>query len=211
MPEPRTPRHHVRRRLVIAAPDTSGPGTSGPDTSAIEDLRFIRATMENAASFTAVPGWGQVAIGVTALITWVVARPLTGNRWLTAWLIEAGLAIAIGFAAMAVKARRSSVAMFAGPGRRFVLSFAPPLLVGAILTVALVQAGRFDLLPGIWLLLYGTGVVSGGAFSVRIVPAMGCGFMGVGAVALFMPLAAGSALLATGFGLLHIFFGTLIA
>src|SRR5207248_4167941 len=123
----------------------------------------------------------------------------------------AGLAIGIGFAAMALKARRSGVPMFAGPGRRFVLSFAPPLLVGGILTAALARAGRYEMLPGLWLLLYGTGVVSGGAFSVRAVPLMGMAFMALGTFALVAPPAWRDVLLAGGFGGLHIVFGILIA
>src|SRR3954466_13656053 len=144
------PSHRIRRRVASLTP------REAHSDSAFDDLRYIRQTMESAASFTAVPGWGQLAIGATALLAYAVAHRLTAQSqsWLSIWLGEAALAVALGFLAMAYKARRSGVAMFAGPGRRFVLSFAPPLLVGAVLTAALARAGRFDLLPGTWLLLY---------------------------------------------------------
>ena len=97
------------------------------------------------------------------------------------------------------------------PGRRFVLSYVPPIAVGALLTVALVRAGLYQALPGTWLLLYGTGVVTGGAFSVRVVPLMGLCFMALGALALLGPAAWGNLLMAIGFGGLHIGVGWIIA
>lgn len=216
------PLHRVRRRI---APQQ-------PSTGALDDLRFIRRTMEDAASFTAVPGWGQVAIGVTALMAFALAQrslaSIPGSvfevgkpipeafqgqawRWVSIWLAEAAAAVAIGFWTMARKSQAAGVPLLSGPGRRFVLSFAPPLAVGVILTGALARGGHFDLLPGVWLLLYGTGVVTGGAFSVRIVPVMGMGFMALGVMALFTPFGWAQWLMALGFGGLHIAFGAAIA
>jgi hypothetical protein len=83
--------------------------------------------------------------------------------------------------------------------------------VGALLTVALYQAGLVRILPGVWLLLYGTGVVTGGAFSVKIVPVMGACFMCAGALALFCPASWGNWFMAAGFGGLQIVFGFIIA
>jgi hypothetical protein len=101
--------------------------------------------------------------------------------------------------------------VFSYSGRRFVLSYVPPLLVGVLLTAVLVRAGLYRALPGTWLLLYGTGVVTGGAYSVRVVPLMGLCFMALGGVALFAPAAWGNLLMAVGFGGLHIVFGIIIA
>ena len=111
------------------------------------------------------------------------------------------LALTLGGWTMAAKARRAGTTVFSYSGRRFVLELVPPLLVGALLTGALVRAGLVRRrCPGTWLLLYGTGVVTGGAYSVRVVPLMGLCFMGLGAVALFGPAAWGNALMAAGFG-----------
>ena len=178
---------------------------------AFDNLRYIRATMERAGSFTAVPGWGQVAIGGTALMASVVAAQQASTlNWLVTWLSEAIVALAIGGWTMVRKARAVNDSLLSGPGRRFGLSFLPPLLVGGLLTVALYFGGAHPLLPAVWLLLYGTGVVTGGAFSVRVVPVMGLCFLALGAVALFTP-ALGDWLLAAGFGGLHIVFGFWIA
>jgi hypothetical protein len=179
---------------------------------AMDDLSFIRRTMERATAFTAVPGWGGVAMGTAALVAAPFAsRSATPSEWLLAWLVASAAALLIGGWAMAVKARRGGTTVFSYSGRRFVLSFLPPLAVGALLTVALARAGLHQALPGTWLLLYGTGIVTGGAFSVRAVPIMGICFMVLGAAALFGPPAWGDPLMAAGFGGLHVAFGLLIA
>jgi len=179
---------------------------------AMDNLKFIRETMERAGSFTAVPGWGGFAMGLTALAASVVAsRQTSREAWLLTWLIEGVFAIALGGLAMKRKADRAQVPLMSAPARKFLLSFAPPLMVGALLTFVLYRAGFTAAIPGTWLLLYGTGVVTGGAFSVRVVPVMGICFMLLGSVALFCPMSWSTALLAAGFGGLHLVFGTIIA
>ncbi|HET8624194.1 MAG TPA: hypothetical protein VFM14_11565 [Gemmatimonadales bacterium] len=179
---------------------------------AINDLSFIRRTMERAAPFTAVPGWGGVAMGLTALVAAAAAhgRPLD-RGWVTIWLGAALLALLIGGWMMVIKAGRAGTSVLSASGRRFVLSYVPPLLVGVLLTLVLVRAGHVEAMAGTWLLLYGTGVVTGGAYSVRVVPLMGLCFMVLGACALFAPASWGNTFMAIGFGGFHLAFGTVIA
>ena len=181
-------------------------------THAMDNLRFIRETMERAGSFTAVPGWGGIAMGASALIAaGVAAYQPSLERWLATWLLEAAFAMVLAVLAIGRKAKAAQGPVLSAPARRFVLSFAPPLIVGGLLTAVLYRAGILAAIPGTWLLLYGTGVVTGGAFSVRVVPVMGLCFMFMGAVALFCPFTWGNALLAAGFGGLHLIFGAIIA
>ena len=192
----------------------SAPRPSAPTlhARAMDNLSFIRSTMERATAFTAVPGWGGVAMGVTALAAAAVARGVSSRgEWLMVWLAASALALSIGGWSMAAKARKAGTSVFSYSGRRFVLSYLPPLVVGALLTIVLARAGLYSALPGTWLLLYGTGVVTGGAFSVRVVPVMGFCFMALGALALLAPTAWGDWLMAVGFGGLHIVFGLIIA
>lgn len=203
MPEPRPLRPRVER------PDA-------PDLPlhdrAIENLRFIRDTMERAGAFTAVPGWGGVGMGLTALVAALIAsRQPTVERWMLTWVAEGWLAFAIGGLAMVRKAAAGETPIRSKPGRRFVLAYTPPILAGALLSVALYHAGLTSLLPGTWLLLYGAAVVTGGALSVPVVPVMGACFLVLGAVALFAPAAWGNLLMAVGFGGIHIGFGAWIA
>jgi hypothetical protein len=186
---------------------------------ALDNLQFIRSTMERAGSFTAVPGWGMVLLGATALgaAHHAGALPVTGiygesqSHWLWTWLLEAVLGATIGVAALLYKARRAGDTVTQGPGRRFGFSVLPPFIVGALLTYVLWHAKQLQLLPALWLLCYGAGVVTGGAFSLRVVPVMGACFMVLGTVALFAPTAWSAWLLAAGFGALHILFGLIIA
>jgi hypothetical protein len=181
-------------------------------THAMDNLRFIRETMERAGSFTAVPGWGGVAVGMSALVAaGIASQQSTLARWLITWLLEAAVALVLAVLAIKRKASAAKGPLLSAPARRFVLSFAPPMLVGMLLTAVLYRAGLAAAIPGAWLLLYGTGVVTGGAFSVRVVPVMGLCFMTLGAVALFCPFAWGTTFLAAGFGGLHVAFGIVIA
>ncbi len=183
-----------------------------PAPSALEDLRFIRETMERSASFTAVPGWGMVGMAATAVAAAALAsRQTLFLPWMSVWLGEAVVALLVALWTMRVKARRARVPLTSGPGRRFLLNFFPALLVGAVLTPALYRFGASAAIPGMWLMLYGTGVVSGGAFSVRIVPAMGTCFMIAGALALLTPAAWADWFMLGGFGGIHLVFGILIA
>ena len=182
------------------------------DARAADHLRYIRETMENAAEFTAVPGWGGMAMGITALAAaFLAARQPTPGAWLAIWLAEVFVAVTIAASTAATKARRANTSLFRGPGRKFVLSFAPPIFVGGVLTIALFQMGATTTLPGVWLLLYGTAIVTGGAFSVRAVPIMGLCLMSLGAAALFAPAAWGNVFMAAGFGIVHMAFGMWIA
>jgi hypothetical protein len=188
------------------------PEPDGIERHAMDSLRYIRETMERAGSFTAVPGAGGAFMGCTALGAALLAAGQTGEASrMTVWLCEAVLALAIGIGAAWRKASRAGMPLLSGPGRKFLGGFVPPLFVGAVLTAALWGGGGAALIPGTWLLLYGTGVVSGGAASVRAVPVMGVCFMALGAAALFSPPGWGNALLAAGFGGLHIAFGIVIA
>src|SRR6185436_5620531 len=154
---------------------------------AMDNLRYIRETMELATAFTGISGWGEIAIGVTALIASLIAG----------WSMDR-------------KTRAIDMPLGSGPGRKAVFSLTPPMLAGGLLTIVLVQAGITNAIPGVWLLLYGTGVITGGMYSVKVVPIMGICLMVLGALALFSPPAFANWFMAAGFGGLHLVFGAII-
>jgi hypothetical protein len=183
-----------------------------PEIGAAEHLRYIRDMMERSGSFTAVPGYGAMAMGATALAAaWIAARQSSEGAWLEVWLYEAVVAFVIGVVALARKSRKVGVSLHSGPARKYFLSLVPPLLAGALLTAALWGSDGIELLPVLWLLLYGAGTITGGAYSVRVIPIMGVLFMVIGTVALLAPSSWTDALMATGFGGLHVVCGWVIA
>ncbi len=183
---------------------------------AMDNLRYIRDTIERAGSFTAVPGAGGMLMAASALAAaWVAHAQATDapgrERWLAVWLAEAVVALTIGILAAARKSQRARLPVLSGPGRKFMAGFAPAMAAGAVLTAVLFSGGGAAYLPGMWLLLYGAAVVSAGGASVRVVPLMGLCFMVAGTAALFLPAAWGDLALAAGFGGIHMLFGTIIA
>ena len=179
---------------------------------AVENLRFIRETMERASAFTAVPGVGGMVMGATAIgAAAIAARTRTADEWLLVWLAELVLALAIGIYTMVRKARRTGASLDSTPARKFALSFAPPVIAGALLTLALRNAGAVSIIPGMWMCMYGVGIAGAGVFSVRVVPEMGGAFLLAGALALVAPPAWGNLLLGAVFGGLHLIFGFIIA
>lgn len=203
---------------------------------AADNLAFIRTTMANSASFTGVSGIGMVGMGVVALVGgWYATRATDAfavfrgreiygvhdERWLAYWFAVAILACGTGFAAMLYKCRTQKATVLRGAGRKFLLNFTPAILAGIALSEVFYQLNLIRLMPGMWLMLYGAAVITGGAFSIRLIPIMGTLFMLAGAVTFYLPverIAAFSGnvypydiVLAATFGGLHIFFGLIIA
>ena len=179
---------------------------------AIDNLKFIRETMERSTHFTAVPGYGGALMGLTAIGAAVIAnfQPLVRD-WLIVWLVEAILAFAIGLFAMWQKSKIAKTPLTSTPAKKFIQGFLPPLICGLVITLGLWRFGHFEAMIPTWLLLYGAAVVTGGAFSVRVVPIMGWCFVALGAIAFLLPAGYGNSVMGFGFGVLHIIFGFIIA
>lgn len=202
------PEHRPRRLYRFHSRRRSLP------SGALDDLRFIRETMERSSAFTAVPGWGMVAMGATAVLAaWLTSAShhLSQRAWLAVWLSEAALAMCVGLVATWKKAQRAGVPLTSGPARKFMYSFLPAAVAGGVLTTVLFRHGLAHLLPGSWLLLYGAAVTSAGSFSVAVLPLMGSGFMLIGILSFVSSPDLHTSLLSLGFGGLHIGFGYWIA
>jgi hypothetical protein len=200
--------------LLSEEVDPSGPPRrpAALGDRAADDLAFIRRSMERTGVFTAISGRGLILEGLVGLAAAILAaRAPSQPAWLLCWLGAAVLAFGLGTAALHGKARRAGFSLLSGIGWRFVAALAPALGAGAALTVALIGAGMGALLPGVWLLMFGAGVLTGGLFSLPLIRIMGSTFMALGLLALATPSAWGDAWMAAGFGGLNVIFGIIIA
>lgn len=180
------------------------------EAGALAHLRYIRDTMEAAHAFTSVPGKGCVAMGVVGLVAaGLSAWPELAPHWLAIWLAAAVVAVVIVSFFLVAKARLQGFSPWRSVARRFFFVLAPPLVAGAVLTAALIGTAR-DLIPGAWLLLYGAGLAAAGVFSLAVVRITGCAFMLLGTLALLGPDSWAGALLALGFGGLHLALGGVV-
>lgn len=209
MQQCRNPR---KRRAISPQPTGENQTSSVASRDVLDQLQFIRHTMESATSFTAVPGWGTVLLGVTAIATALLARTVVSEiTWVLLWLGEALLAGLISLVAMVKKTGGLAKLATSIPARKCALSLVPPLAAGAVLTIVMMEQHLYAILPGMWLIFYGVAVITGGAFSVRVVPVMGICFALLGTIALALPATWANAVMAAGFGGLHIAFGLVIA
>lgn len=178
---------------------------------AIDNLAFIRETMERSTYFTAVPGYGGMLMGVTALAAaYIAAQQDYQIGWLRVWLVEAAFAFSVGILAMWQKAKLAGGPLISTPAKKFARGFAPPLIVGIAITLGLWRYGSYEVMAPVWMLCYGAAVVCGGAYSVKVVPIMGWCFITLGAAAFALPAIYGNWLLAVSFGLAHVAFGAVI-
>jgi hypothetical protein len=171
-----------------------------------ETLDYIRRTMESATSFTAVSGWGLVTVGCVGLVASALAWSGGRDADLRIWLPTAFMSVVIATVSNIAKAQRTDVPIWSGAIRRLVWVMAPALAAGGVLTLALARDGATQLLPGMWLALYGAGVTAGAEFSIRAIRWMGISFLLLGAAGLLRP-DWGLPLLAAGFGGLHFVIG----
>ncbi len=179
---------------------------------ASDNLQFIRETMERSTYFTAVPGYGGMLMGVTAVAAaFIASRQIYLVDSLATWLVEAALAFAIGLLAMWQKSKIAGTSLLSAPAKKFAMSFAPPMIAGVAIVLGVWSHGGYQALPAICMLCYGAAVVCGGAFSVKVVPIMGWCFIVLGAITFILPSNYGNLMMGLSFGGLHIIFGTIIA
>ncbi|MGH8236456.1 MAG: hypothetical protein ACREXP_05465 [Steroidobacteraceae bacterium] len=169
------------------------------DSHAAASLRYIRASMESAASL-AVPGSTGIASGIVGLLATVVSSiPILRPYWLIIWLFAAAVAAGVGGALLCRQT----------PIRRFAIGLLPSLFAGAVMTAVLWLSGNLHAIPGTWMLLYGCGLIAASLASARSIGILGVSFVAMGLLAFVLPDGLQIPMLGVAFGGLHILFGYL--
>ncbi len=164
--------------------------------------------MERAQHVSALSGVGAMVMGGVALLAMALAAgrdTLAGQ--LAVWIVAAFLALLAGALGSWIKARRNDLPLLGDAGRRFLLCLIPALAVGAVLTASLWHTAQASLLPGLWMMLYGVGVLAAGTYAAPPVMQMGALFLVAGLFAHALPVSWSNVLLGVGFGAGHLYFG----
>jgi hypothetical protein len=187
-------------------PVESGTNTVAMDAHAQATLRYIRSSMD-AAALVATPGSAGIVIGLVGVLAALLAAGPWRAHWLTVWIASAPLAGLLGATVMVRQQRLQGRTLFGASARRFALCLAPPLVAGAVLTVADLSDGSFRVVAGTWLLLYGCAAMAASVMTSRLVGWLGGLFLLFGIAALLLPMSAHNLILGVGFGGLHLVFG----
>jgi hypothetical protein len=194
----------------LAKPIFPVPNAISIDSHADDTLRYIRASMEAAASFP-VPGTAGIAMGGVGICAAVLASlPSLKPHWLAIWLGAALVAGGLGGGVMTRQALMQGRTLFGAPIRKFLLCLCPALLAGVVLTGIQVSGGDLHAIPGTWLLLYGCALIAASATSTRILGLLGAVFFLLGFMALLLPPNLQNACLGAGFGGLHLLAGAFL-
>jgi hypothetical protein len=180
------------------------------DSHAVATLRYIRTSMEAAASIV-VPGSAGIAMGSVGLLAMgASSAPSLHEHWLGIWLIAAVLAGGIGLALITRPASLRGLTLSGTPVRKFALCLFPSLFGGAVMTAVHWTNGNLHAIPGTWLLLYGCALIAASVAATRTIAMMGGSFVAVALLALVLPDNLQILMLGIGFGGLHLLFGLLI-
>ena len=172
------------------------------------NLRYIRQAMERAERVSAVSGVGGMAMGFCAFLATAVASMFaTLPAQLAVWIGTAFISLLCGAAATWLKARQLHTPLFGDASKRFLTCLVPALMVGAILSWLLWPTPQNILLPAVWMLLYGCGVLAAGTYAAAPVMQMGFCFLGAGLIMTALPAGWENFGLGLVFGGLHLYFG----
>ena len=202
----------MERPTAVLPIDSEAPAAI--ESRALGTLAYIRASIESSSSMD-VPGMAGIVMGIIGLLAAiVVSLPRWAAHWLGIWLAAAAVAFLLGGALVARQIVQRGHTRYLGPARKFLLCLCPALFAGAVLTQVCVTAGMANVIPGMWLLLYGCAVLSASTVTTagiaRLICIMGAIFVALGLMTFALPATAHTAMLGLGFGVLHIIFGFLI-
>lgn len=155
---------------------------------AIDRLGLIHDQLARAEVYPGFRPTAVALVGALGLLA-AAAHPLVpaargGDEFVAYWLAVAGAGAVIGFASSARSYTLEEDDLERRRTRRVMAQFLPSLLAGAAVTVGVARADEVHLLPGLWAVLFGLGVVAARPHLPAAVWFVGAGYVAAGAALL---------------------------
>lgn len=182
----------------------------------IEEIRHL---MARAGEYRHLSGWASIVNGILVFagcgisnrIVLVSFYPFNDPVKLAAvWGPVAALGLAVDILFTVALARRRGEPAWSPSARQLVAGLLPGLYAGAVVTVFLIGDGMLDVLPGAWMVCYGTALMGASLFTPWEVRYAGLAFLLFGGVALMFLRAYAMWSMGLGFGVIHLVFGTYV-
>jgi hypothetical protein len=175
-------------------------------------LETIRTLMERSQCYEHISGYSGLVAGSVVLAgcgvleaDWLPLGP-RGNFALV-WGIAFVVALAAHVRLTLARARRRDEPVWSRQARTVYLALLPCFLASLAVTVSLWRVDRLDLLPALWLMLYGCGVLATSFFAPRSILALGASCFAMGAASLATGWGHPLLTMGVGFGITHVAFG----
>lgn len=175
-------------------------------------LETIRTLMERSQRYEHVSGYSGLLAGATAILGCIIL----GFRLLsfdprTSFALVWSAVFVVAFAGHLMftfgRARQRGESVWSRQARTVLLAVLPSFVVGVAATVLIWRLDRLDLLPALWLTLYGCGALATSFFAPRSIAWLGITCLAFGIVSLLTPHSHALLTMAVGFGVTHIGFG----
>jgi len=189
---------------------------------AAKHLATIRRIMESATRLTVLPGRAAILGGLLALAGCGVTYWQMGSldlaqintlaaslrhRLICVWAAVAVLGIAMDVLMTVLTARKHGQRAWSRLAQMAAYTVGPGIAAGLFLTVALGMQGQWQMVPGVWMMLYGVALWMASVMSVRAPSVLGLVFFAAGALTIFWLSHVALLMVGLTFGVAHIVYG----
>lgn len=178
-------------------------------------LETIRTLMERSQRYEHISGYSGLVAGAVTILGSIVLRlgllPLAYPAdFIVVWSAVFGVAFASHLVLTFGRARQRGEPVWSRQARTVLLAVLPAFSAALIITAVICRFGRLDLLPALWLTLYGCGALATSFFAPRSIAWLGGACFLLGAFSLLAPHTYPILTMAIGFGATHIGFGVAV-
>lgn len=193
-----------------------------------KDLASIRDIMERSAKFISLSGLSGVLAGIYAICGavaayFIVHYPVSPFRYrvdsaatdnvlwklIVIAALVLGASLLTGFWLSHLKAKKNGVKLWTGASKKLVVNLAIPLITGGLFILIILSTGHYGLAAPASLIFYGLALIHGSSNTYDEIRYLGFSEIVLGLTCALYP-GYGLVFWAIGFGILHIFYGTIM-